>query len=527
MITATIFLSLALASSQQQLTIGEHTFEYRVLDNGLRAYAILDAGDTTSVFMAIAAGTRDETSSTTGLAHLTEHAMFAGTATTGPDEHEKTVVSWGGESNAFTRDDYTMYYDHNFAPEHLGKVLEMEADRLRSLSLAEKPVLHERHRLDIEEEHAYQPSEGRLQQLENAVYKSHPYRHGLRDKNGHTKAPQLGVDRVKFFYDAYYHPNRTALVVVGPADPTQTLDLIEKSFGGLKSQSVSNNHYFEPELSASRSVEITSQLPRDRVVRCWLTPNISHADRAALDVLAAMLQRDEIAANVIVNVGVGGRIEQDIFKIGWSVGANDPAVIAKQTARMLTKYKLGEADASVLAEVKDLLADVYASQPMRSRPYFALAGTLAWYAAHDLTAAMVGYQAAIEAVSVEDLARVCKTYLANKKCVTVTFKGTGEEVKPLPESTQDLQAAASSAVETGDYPRALEAYTLLLAKLKDPMNQIINYAERGSIYLEMKNYDAAIADFEAGLTHFDYPAVADMRDNAIAQKKRAMRGIIE
>ena len=82
-----VTLILALSSAQQQLTVGEHIFEYRILDNGLRVYAIEDPGETTSVFMAIAAGTRDETAGTTGLAHLTEHAMFAGTATTGTDIH--------------------------------------------------------------------------------------------------------------------------------------------------------------------------------------------------------------------------------------------------------------------------------------------------------------------------------------------------------------------------------------------------------------------------------------------------------
>jgi zinc protease len=517
----------SLISISQQFTIGEHTFEYRTLENGLRAYAIEDSGKTTSVFMAIAAGSRDETADTTGLAHLTEHAMFAGTATTGTDDHEKKVVAWGGESNAFTRDDYTMYYDHNFVPEHLVEVLTMEADRLRSLSLDSAPVLHERHRLDVEESHSYQPSDGRAQQLEHAVYKSHPYRHGLRDAEGHTKAPGLSVEKVKFFYDSYYQPNRVAIVVVGPHNPREVLDSIESAFSGLTSQAVTNNHYFEPEVTASRVVEIESKLPRDRVVRCWLTPNIKHADRAALDVLAAMLKRDEIKSGVIANVSVGRRIEQELFTMSWSVGDNDAAVIAKEVSRMLTNYKLGEADASVMDEVKELLADVYTSQPMRSRPYFALAGTLAWYAAHDLTDVLVGYSDAVKSVTAEDLARVCKTYLSKKRCVTVTFKGTGEDIQPLPDSADALQSEAAAAYETGNYARAIEAYTLILAKKKDPMSQIINYTERGSIHLEMKNYDAAIADFESGLTYYDYPAVADMLEDAIAQKKRAMRGIVE
>ncbi|MCH2112970.1 MAG: insulinase family protein, partial [Planctomycetes bacterium] len=65
------------------LIIGEHVFERRELANGLRAVAVQEEGDTTTVFMAVAVGTRNETAETTGLAHLTEHAMFAGTPITG------------------------------------------------------------------------------------------------------------------------------------------------------------------------------------------------------------------------------------------------------------------------------------------------------------------------------------------------------------------------------------------------------------------------------------------------------------
>jgi len=49
------------------------------LGNGLRAIAVRDEGEGVSVFMVIAAGNRQETETTTGLAHLTEHAMYTGT----------------------------------------------------------------------------------------------------------------------------------------------------------------------------------------------------------------------------------------------------------------------------------------------------------------------------------------------------------------------------------------------------------------------------------------------------------------
>ncbi|MFK5955286.1 MAG: insulinase family protein, partial [Planctomycetota bacterium] len=215
------------------LVLGADTFQRRVLANGLHAVAIQEEAATASIFLAVSAGTRNESASTTGLAHLTEHAMFAGTPTTGTDLHEKTIVQWGGESNAYTRDDFTMYYDHEFPPEELKKVLAMEADRLVNLSLESKAVLHERHRLELEEAHAYRTADGRSQQLEAAVFQLHPYRYGLRTPEGHTRAPGLSVAAVEEFYHAHYHPNRVAVVVVSPLPPTVALDAIESAFGSL------------------------------------------------------------------------------------------------------------------------------------------------------------------------------------------------------------------------------------------------------------------------------------------------------
>ena len=118
------------------VSVGEHVFHRRQLDNGLRAVAVRDEGENVSVFVVVGVGKRQETSETTGLAHLTEHAMYTGTERTGPGEHDRRVKEMGGKSNAFTREDYTLFYDHCVPLQHLDEVLAMEADRLREIGRA-------------------------------------------------------------------------------------------------------------------------------------------------------------------------------------------------------------------------------------------------------------------------------------------------------------------------------------------------------------------------------------------------------
>ncbi|MDP6850382.1 MAG: insulinase family protein [Planctomycetota bacterium] len=508
------------------LIIGDHVFERRQLTNGLRALAIQDSGDTTTVFMAISAGTRNETPETTGLAHLTEHAMFAGTPTTGTDLHEKTIVDWGGESNAFTRDDYTMYYDHNFPPEKLSIVLDMEADRLRNLSLDEKPTLHERWRLKVEEEHSYQASEGRAQELENAVYRTHPYRHGLRDAKGHTKAIDLPVSEIRKFYDRHYQPNRVAIVVVGPHNPQSALDAVESAFSSIP-RGEAAPQYLEPKVLSPRSERLESELPRDRNLRVWITPPMGSAQRPALDVLASMLGREELPSGVPLSVGLGGRVGQDMFSFSWSSDEASSAQTEEEVRALVASYRNQTANTDCFSEVKELLRTSYLNEPLRARPYFALAGTVAWHESYGLGNLIADYANAVDQVTPSDVWESAKSVLSDERCISVVFAGTGEAFAPLPNDPQGLRSAAAEAQETGDIDRALEAYGRLLEVMPDKMNTVINYAERGMLLMEVKNFDAAIADFEAALEVIDYPAVRELLEEAHARKGRAMRGEFE
>lgn len=517
--------SLQQTEDLKPLRIGADTFERRVLANGLHAVAIQEAAETATLFLAVSAGTRNETAAITGLAHLTEHAMFTGTPTLGTDVHEKTIVEWGGESNAYTRDDYTMYYDHEFPPAELEKVLAMEADRLMNLSLESAPVLHERHRLDLEEAHSYRSAEGRKEQLEAAVFQLHPYRFGLRTPQGHTRAPGLSVGAIEAFYREHYQPNRVAVVVVSPLAAGDALDAIEAAFSSMSSGPVAPIISQEPIPNRPRLVAMRSALPRDRNLKVWLTPAYGEKGRVALEVLASLLSRAELPSGAPLSIDMGGRIDRDMFQVGWT---GDTSVAAEVDA-LLNSYRDGsvfddDSASGQLEEVKKLLMEGHRNQPLRARPYFAKAATVARYEVLGLADAYASWGKDIGKVSASDVASAARKWLSKSSVVKVTFLGTGAAVEPLPVDAEGLAEAASSAQETGDYPRAIEAYTRLLDLGPNRINTVIYYAERGGLYMEQSDFDSAIADFEAGLKVVNYPAVADMLEEAHARKARAMRG---
>src|SRR5262245_37770028 len=148
------------------------------LDNGLRVLLREDHRSPVASFQIwYRVGSRDERVGQTGLSHYLEHMMFKGTPTYGPRVFSKLVETAGGQDNAFTTRDATVYQVTVAAPQ-LDLVLELESDRMRHLLLdpremdAERKVVREERRTRTEDDPV-----GALAELFNTVaFVAHPYR---------------------------------------------------------------------------------------------------------------------------------------------------------------------------------------------------------------------------------------------------------------------------------------------------------------------------------------------------------------
>src|SRR5262245_26563872 len=103
------------------------------LDNGLRVLVLEDhRSPVVSVQLWYRVGSRNERPGATGLAHFLEHMMFKGTPTYGKGEFARLVEQNGGQDNAFTTQDETLYFV-DIAADRVEMVLGLEADRMRHL----------------------------------------------------------------------------------------------------------------------------------------------------------------------------------------------------------------------------------------------------------------------------------------------------------------------------------------------------------------------------------------------------------
>ena len=266
------------------------------LDNGMRV--LLHRDDTTplvTVNLLYCVGSRDERSDRTGFAHLFEHLMFGGTRRY-PD-FDRVVDELGGESNAFTNNDYTNYY-LTVPAQHLQQALLLEADRMRGdwdIKGDHWNVLDVQQRVVTEEynqRYMNQPYGDVWMLLRPLCYKKHPYRWCTIGADiRHVQ--EATVQDVREFFDRYYTPSNAILAIAGNIDCEQAMEWVRQSFGtiGRPSDTPPNaqRRFDEPEQTEPRRLEVQRNVPNNALYMAWTMCDRWSKDYYVYDMISDVL----------------------------------------------------------------------------------------------------------------------------------------------------------------------------------------------------------------------------------------------
>lgn len=224
------FMVFAPAVHAQNKVFGAETF---TLDNGMEVVVIPNHRAPVVTHMVwFKVGAADEPPGYSGIAHFLEHLMFKGTDNLAPGEFSKTVKKLGGNDNAFTAQDYTAYYQ-TVAKEHLGTVMEMEADRIVHLSPPPAEVASE-HKVILEERRQRIDNDPRAlfgEQMRAALYVNHPY--GTPVIGWMHEMERLNWDIADAFHRQWYSPSNAILVVSGDITAEELKPIAERIYGAL------------------------------------------------------------------------------------------------------------------------------------------------------------------------------------------------------------------------------------------------------------------------------------------------------
>jgi zinc protease len=266
-------------------------------------------------------GSKNERAGRTGFAHLFEHMMFKGSKNVEPEGHPSYISSVGGQSNAYTNEDATVFWQ-TVPAQYLPLVLWLEADRLASLRIeervfkTEREVVKEERRMRIEN----QPY-GRLQEIiADHTFTVHPYKHPVIGSMKDLEA--ASVDDVREFFQTYYVPNNATAVLVGDFDSKEALGLVTQYLGRVpkSDRPVPRDIPKEPPQTKERRFTINEEWPLPAVVVAHHITYDGNPDSYPLHVASKILsdgQSSRIYRKLVYEKGIalaafgGGNIIED------------------------------------------------------------------------------------------------------------------------------------------------------------------------------------------------------------------------
>jgi len=270
------------------------------LSNGLRVRMVPDHdAPVASLYTFFQVGSRNERPGITGISHLFEHMMFNGAAKYGPKKFDEVLESNGGRSNAYTTHDVTVYYE-DFAAEALDTVLDLESDRMRSLTIddrslaSEREVVKEERRLRVENEPAGLMDEA----LHALVYQAHPYRWPVIGFMGDIQA--IGRPDCESYFRTFYAPSNAVIWLAGDFDPHRVLKRLRKAYGDIpRGPALPRVPDSEPAQRGERRAELRHPAQAPSLLVAYRGPGVAHSDTLTLDVL-----------QFILGVGEGSRLNR-------------------------------------------------------------------------------------------------------------------------------------------------------------------------------------------------------------------------
>ncbi|MGB9604932.1 MAG: M16 family metallopeptidase [Bryobacteraceae bacterium] len=407
------------------------------LPNGLRLIAIpTDYPRLVALYIVVQAGSRNEVEpGKSGFAHLFEHMMFRGTPNYPPEKYEAVLKAAGASSNAYTTDDYTAYHT-TFSSEDLERILAMEADRFQNLTYSHAVFRTEALAVLGEyNKNSADPVNKLEEVLRATAFDRHTYKHTTMGFLEDILDMPNQYEYSRLFFQRYYRPEYTTIVVAGDIEPQEVKSLVEKYWGGWKRGG------FRPEIPA----EPPPSGPRANHI-AWLSPTLpwvvvgfrgpaysdEELDYVALDLLAYLgfsessdLYQKLVVKEQRVDVLEAEnlpRVDPYLFNVWARVKKeSDLAAVRDEILAAFENFKQKPVDETRLERVKRHLRYRFALSLSDSE---AVAGTAARYVALRRTPATINRLFALyEKVTPAVLRAVARKYFTEQGRTIVTLAG--------------------------------------------------------------------------------------------------------
>jgi len=434
---------------EPEAEIKKLSFNHTNLQNGLEIYSIEDhSSPTVAVQVWYHVGSKDDPDGRSGFAHLFEHMMFKGNEHLTPNTFEELTENVGGENNAYTAPDVTVY--HEVVPSnYLEPVLWAEAERMSSLALndanfnSERDVVKEEYRQRI----LANPYGEFSLAIDQKSFAAHPYKRPSIGNITELDAAQL--PEVKAFHSTFYRPDNATLIVAGDFKPSDLEAWTKKYFGPIPKPTtkIPRVAVVEPPRKDDRHEVLSSaKAPLPAFAVTYLAPSVRSKDEPALDL-----------ADEILSGGQSSRLYQSLVyeqqvaqRASFDADLREDLGLLTFRVIVASGKSLPEAEKSLNDQIEKILRDGVTEAELDKAKNRFLTGKLMERETNNGKASALGEAAVIyrdpnhintdlaryQAVTTSEVKDVLSKYLAGKKQIMIEYLPDAKKEAGKPEDTK-------------------------------------------------------------------------------------------
>jgi len=420
-------------------------YEYTIddLPNGLRLVTVpTDYPNLVSLYIVVQTGSRNEIEAgKSGYAHFFEHLMFRGSENFSAEKRDEILKRAGADANAYTSSDRTVYHEV-FSKEDLPQIMELEADRFQRLKYERNPYKTEALAVLGEyNKNSANPTSKIYEVLRETAFKKHTYAHTTM---GYIKDIEDFPNQYEYsleFFNRYYRPEYTTIVIVGDVTREQALSLTKKYWGDWKKGNYVPQIPAEPEQTEARTAHIdwpSQTLPW--VIVGFRSPayNDASKDKAALDLLAniAFGQNSELYQRLVIKEqkvdavfpSFDNMADPELFSVWTRV--KKPEDMDYVRDQILATFKRFTTETIPQAKLDETSSRMRYSFALRLNSSEAIAAALAPYISLKRTPETIDKMFALyDAVTPEDVRAAASRYFVEKNRTIVTLASKTAEAK--------------------------------------------------------------------------------------------------
>ncbi len=408
-----------------------------------------------------------------GLSHLVEHMVFKGSAHYSGRELSERVPALGGQWNAYTSTDRTVYYIDGPA-EHWREFLHLLAELVLRPAFPTEDFENERETIRREMAmYRDDPQDAAYHALMGTLFKAHPRRLPVIGEESLFNA--LSHADMCAYHRERYVPGNMFISVAGDVQPAEFFAAVDEELADIPARAAApchiarENRQWGPRLLRREFAQPTSAL-----MLAWRVPHASHADAAPLTLLASILSEgrsawlfkrfhdeENLAHDISVSL-IPDSEGEGAFVVEADVEREErdhlrDALLAY--AEELGQRPAADFETSLARTIRQLRSQrLHALSTVQG---FASAQGLAWHLTRNTTC-MEEWHAALRLVTPDELVRVARLYLRPDRLVEVSVDPVGSNG---PAADSESQAAVLGAPQEFTLANGLRLITRIDRRL--------------------------------------------------------------